>query len=84
MTDDDFEPVLREFLAERFGAGEVASDAPLFDLGILDSMNVLEVAVFLEKRFGIRVAPYDLVPGNFQSLARLSDYLAKKRYSGPG
>lgn len=42
---------------------------------ILDSLSVLKLVLFLEERFGVVVAPEDLVPENFDTVDALCSYL---------
>lgn len=53
-------------------------EASFLENGIIDSMNVLELVVFVEDHFGITVDDQDVVPENFDSVARLSSYVAHK------
>ncbi len=45
----------------------------------LESFTLVVLAEDLEARFGIRVAARDVVPENFGSIARLTDYVMGKR-----
>ena len=53
----------------------LADDAPLLDSGILDSLTLLRLVVFLEKRFGITMGDADLLPENFASVNAICAYL---------
>lgn len=44
------------------GAQEVQADSPLFSSGLLDSFHLLELLVFVEGRFGVRITPGDIRP----------------------
>ncbi|MCB1906697.1 MAG: acyl carrier protein [Rhodocyclaceae bacterium] len=63
------------------GADEIEADAPLYGEGLgLDSIDILEVALVLSKRYGftLRADNEDNVR-IFASLASLSDYVAEHR-----
>jgi acyl carrier protein len=47
----------------------------LIDSGILDSLSLLQLVVFLEERFGIMVGDADLLPENFASLTTVCAYV---------
>jgi acyl carrier protein len=49
----------------------LSNETPLLEDGILDSLGLLQLVVFLEERFGITVAEADLVPENFASVATI-------------
>jgi acyl carrier protein len=43
--------------------------------GILDSLTLLRLVVFLEKRFGITMGDADLLPENFASVNTICAYV---------
>ena len=54
--------------------------APLFGEGLgLDSIDVLELIVLIEKNYGIRLSGPDEGKKVFQSVAVMADYIAKNR-----
>ena len=59
----------------------LANDTSLLDSGILDSLSLLRLVVFLEERFGITMGDADLLPENFASLNTICAYL-RSRESG--
>ena len=63
------------------GADEIAADQPLYGDGLgLDSIDILEVALVLSKRYGFSLrADNDDNVKIFASLASLSDYVAEHR-----
>lgn len=75
----DIERDLRQFIADNFilddQAGELAGDASLTQAGVLDSMGVLELIMFIEERFGIQVPDEDTLPENLDSIDRIVRYL---------
>ena len=44
------------------GAGAVEADSPLFSSGLLDSFHLLELLLFIEDRFGVKITPQDIRP----------------------
>ena len=62
-------------------ADQITPDAPLYGEGLgLDSIDVLEVALVVSKRYGLQLRSDDA--GNrhiFSSLRSLSDYIAAQR-----
>ena len=47
----------------------------LLETGILHSLSMLSLAVFLREQFGVTVEDADLVPENFDSVAAICAYL---------
>jgi len=61
---------------------EIQDDAPLFGEGLgLDSIDALEIAMALEKRFAIKVQPDKETKRFFFSIATLAD-LVRQRLAG--
>jgi acyl carrier protein len=59
-----------------------ADDASFLDEGVIDSMNLLQLVSFVEKRFHLKVADEDIVPEHFDSIARLASYIRARLASG--
>jgi acyl carrier protein len=50
-------------------------DSSLLESGILDSLSVLKLVLFLEQQFGIVVAPEELIPENFETVDAICAYI---------
>ncbi|HKI58696.1 MAG TPA: acyl carrier protein [Trueperaceae bacterium] len=73
---------VRSFLTDNFILDEDASDASalpgdasLTERGVLDSMGVLELIMFIEERYGFKVPDEDTVPENLDSVDRIVGYV---------
>jgi acyl carrier protein len=53
----------------------LANDTSLLESGILDSLSLLRLVIFLEERFGITMGDTDLLPENFASVNAICAYL---------
>lgn len=53
----------------------VADDTSLLESGILDSLSLLQLVVFLEGHFGITVGDADLLPEHFATVNAICAYL---------
>lgn len=53
----------------------LANETSLLDSGILDSLSLLRLVVFLEERFEITMGDADLLPENFASVNAICTYL---------
>jgi acyl carrier protein len=60
----------------------LANETPLLDSGILDSLSLLRLVVFLEERFGITMSDADLLPENFASVNVICAYLRAREPGG--
>jgi acyl carrier protein len=47
--------------------------------GILDSMGILEIIMFLEEQFQIAVDEVEMIPENLDSIENLLGYIGRKR-----
>jgi len=56
----------------------LANDTSLLDSGILDSLSLLRLVVFLEERFEITMGDADLLPENFASVNAICAYLRSR------
>jgi acyl carrier protein len=76
-------PMIRQFVTDTFlyraSAQALCDDDSFLDAGLIDSTGILELVGFVEKSFGISVADAEIVPENFDSVSKLSEYIRRKR-----
>ncbi|MHC5011757.1 MAG: phosphopantetheine-binding protein [Planctomycetota bacterium] len=74
---------IRTFLAENFlfrsDGFPYGDDESLFEAGVVDSMGILELTLFVEETFGIDVPDDDVVPDNFDSVEKLATYIESRK-----
>ena len=79
---------IRSYVREHllYGDDSVPLDdaASLLDEGIVDSTGVVELVLFVESRFGVVVEGNEVTPENFDSIAQLAAYVAKKANGAAG
>lgn len=56
-----------------------SDDASFLENGIIDSMNVMELVMFLEEQLGIKIEDTEIVPDNFDSVSRLAAFAQRKQ-----
>jgi len=70
---------IRGFLAENFildnGGADLNADESLTQSGVLDSMGVLELIMFIEQQFGVTIPDEDTLPENLDSVSRIVRYV---------
>jgi len=73
------ETIINDYISREFVRDPallpLADDANLLDSGILDSLSLLRLVVFLEEQFGITMGDADLLPENFASVNSICAYL---------
>ena len=80
MSEAVTETKLRAFLERRFPAMKgVADDASLLDLGIIDSLGILDVAQYLSSELAMEIEDDDLVPENFDSVGALIRFVQSRK-----
>lgn len=75
------ESKIRAYIAENFlfgDAGELGVNDSFLDKGIIDSTGILEIVMFLEENFGIKVADSEMLPENLDSIANITRFIEKK------
>ncbi len=77
--ETDIREQLRTFIRESFFADGFSDEDSFLGSGIIDSLGVLQVVAFVESRFGVKVGDADLVPENFDSVARLARFVEGKK-----
>jgi acyl carrier protein len=60
----------------------LGDDDPLLVRGVLDSMGVTELIVFLEREFDVVVAAEDITEQNLGSVASIARYIAARQSNG--
>ncbi|MBX3441597.1 MAG: acyl carrier protein [Planctomyces sp.] len=76
MHDD-----IRRFLTENSASGdrpEFADTDSLLELGVIDSVAMVDLIAFLERQYKIKVAEDDMTPENFDSVQAIVDYVSAK------
>jgi acyl carrier protein len=58
-------------------ASQLEDDASLLERGIIDSTGVLEIVMFLEEEFGIKVRDSDMLPENFDKVDSIARFVAR-------
>jgi len=73
MTNQDIEDILTKEVASILAAdmATIASDVPLHQMGI-DSLSFVELLVFIEKKFNLKLIESGLSQEDFQSIKALS------------
>ena len=76
---------IRTFLSENFlfttDGFPFSDQESLLEAGVVDSTGILELTLFVEETFGFEVPDDDVVPDNFDSVAKLAAYIESKTSS---
>jgi acyl carrier protein len=75
------EYIRSEFLRDQPDA-VLATDEPLIQTGVIDSLGIFLLIGFLEERFNISVDPKDVVLENFETIDAITALVNTRRASG--
>ena len=78
---EDVKTVLREYIAQSpilRSPGALTDSTPLAAYGILDSIAVLELVLFLEERFGIEFSARDLDRRRLETIEHIAGLVRAK------
>lgn len=78
---EDVRAVIREYIAGSpilRSPGELTDSTPLAAYGILDSIAVLELVLFLETRFGVEFSTRDLDRRRLETIERIESLVRAK------
>ena len=78
QTEDVIANYIAENILFRKNGYPYAADDSFLENGIVDSVNVLELVMFVEEKFKVRVDDSEIVPENFDSVAKLAAYIRGK------
>ena len=76
---------IRHFVQNDLLMGDASAmlgdDESLLETGTIDSTGVLEVVMFLEQTFGMKVHDREMLPENLDSVDRLVQFVLRKQHA---
>jgi acyl carrier protein len=80
---EEVKAAIRHFVLSNHLPGEPASnlrdDTPLQSSGILDSLAVLELTLFIQEQFGVRLTVYETDPEQFDNINDIAHCVNSRR-----
>lgn len=70
---------LREFIRGSFLVDEFGDEDSFLASGLIDSLGMMQLVSFVESEFGLSVKDTDLVPENFDSVARIAAFVGREQ-----
>jgi acyl carrier protein len=74
--------VLSEFVSSKIlknASKQVAPDAPLISSGLIDSFSLVDLALFVEDTFGVRIEDTELNAQTFDTLDQLANLIRARK-----
>lgn len=69
---------LRAFLSQHLGTDSLRDDEDIFASGLVNSLFAMELVLFVEGEFSIKIDDQDLQMDNFRSIDALADLIERK------
>ena len=75
---ENLEKFLVTDIAASSGKKSLNPDEDLLEQGMLDSMGIMKLIVYIEETFAINVEDEEIIPENFQSLNSMVKFVGQK------
>ena len=75
---NDLEKFLVNEIAVNLERKSLTPDEDLLEKGIIDSLGIMKLILFMEETFGIAVADDEIVPENFQTVNMMVKFIKQK------
>jgi len=75
---ESLEKVLLTEIAVDLGKKSLGPDEDLLEQGIIDSLGIMKLVLFMEETYGIVVADEEVVPENFQTVSMMVRFVEQK------
>jgi acyl carrier protein len=74
----DLEKVLLTEIAVDAGKKSLDPDEDLLEQGIIDSLGIMKLILFMEKTYGIAIIDEEIIPENFQNVNMMAKFVEQK------
>ncbi len=78
MDTEDIRQKTKAFIEVHFKNYELQDDDDIFSLGFVNSMFAMQLVMFVEKEFQLKVQDDDLLIDNFRSVNAVTDLVTRK------
>lgn len=75
-------PILEKYLAEQIlkqPNRKIAAGEPLISSGLIDSFSLMDLALFVEDTFGVRIEDTELNANTFDNLSQLASLIESRK-----
>jgi acyl carrier protein len=81
MTSISNKEMIRKFIVKEIAKKEehmhVSDQENIVETGLIDSLGIMQLVLYLEKEFLIKVKDEDIIPEHFESIDAISAYIGK-------
>jgi len=73
----DYRKLIKDFFIQKNRDEGLQYDTDLFEGGYVDSLFALEIVVYLEDTFSVRIKNKDITEDNFRSIDKMSELVER-------
>lgn len=73
---------VRDYIGQNFlfdDSAQLPGDASFLDRGLIDSTGVLEIILFIEQEFGIKMEDHEMLPENLDSVNNIVRFVESRK-----
>jgi len=74
----DVRDQIRQFIRDSFLVDDFGDEDSFLGTGLIDSLGIVQLVSFVESQYGVKVPDTDLLPENFDSVAKLAAYVGRR------
>ena len=78
METDEIRKKIKAFISSNFKNYELKDDDDIFSLGFVNSLFAMQLVMFVEKEFHMKIDDDDLLIDNFRTVDAVMDLVTKK------
>jgi methoxymalonate biosynthesis acyl carrier protein len=78
MNTTEISTTLRDFIADFVRVDAMTDETNIFETGLVNSMFAMQLLLFVEKRFAIKVSNDELDLSNFLSVNAIAAFVSRK------
>ncbi len=75
---DEVKVKIKVFLSRFFRKHEIKDDEDIFSLGFINSLFSMQLVLFLEKEFSLKIENSDLELDNFKTINSITELIKRK------
>ena len=76
MSKEEIKSIIKNFLIETKGKTDIGYDDDLFNMGIVDSLFGLQIIMFVEQTFNIKIPNKNIKLENFKTIDLIADLVS--------
>lgn len=76
---NDVKNTIKEYINSNANVTDIDDDCLIFEEGIVSSLFAVQLMIFLEKTFSIKIRMDDLNLENFKSISEIANFVTEKK-----